>query len=93
MLILTGVMLGFVLLVMVREQAQEMQFAGWIPTTKIDWLANMVPDWMGLWFAVYPTIETLLAQLVAALLVIGSYYAARGRATTSVQNRADAGGE
>jgi high-affinity iron transporter len=93
MLVLTGVMLGFVLLVMVGEQAQEMQLAGWIPTTKIDWLANMVPDWMGLWFAVYPTIETLLAQLIAAALVIGSYYAARGRATTSLQNRADAGVE
>jgi high-affinity iron transporter len=90
MLVLTGVMLGFVLLVMVGEQAQEMQLAGWIPTTKIDWLANMIPDWMGLWFAVYPTIETLVAQLIAAALVIGSYYAARGRATTP-ENSAEAG--
>jgi hypothetical protein len=86
MLVLTGIMLGFVLLVMVGEQAQEMQLAGWIPTTKIDWLANMVPDWMGVWFAVYPTIETL----VAAVLVIGSYYAAPGQTSTSGQNRADA---
>jgi len=29
------------------------------------------------WFSVYPTIETLVAQLLAAILVIGSYYAAR----------------
>ena len=65
-------MLGFVLLVMVGEQAQELQLAGWIPTTRIDWLANLVPDWMGVWFAVYRTIETLVAQLVAAVLVIGS---------------------
>jgi high-affinity iron transporter len=77
MLVLTGVMLGFVLLVMMGEQAQEMQLAGWIPTTKIEWLANIVPDWVGLWFAVYPTIETFTAQLLAAVLVIGSYYAAR----------------
>jgi high-affinity iron transporter len=77
MLVLTGVMLGFVLLVMVGEQAQEMQLARWIPTTKIDWLANLTPEWMGVWFAVFPTIETLIAQLLAALLVIGSYYAAR----------------
>jgi high-affinity iron transporter len=53
-----------------------MQLAGWIPTTKIDWLAN-VPDWMGVWFAVYPTIETLTGQLLAAILILGSYYAAR----------------
>jgi high-affinity iron transporter len=90
MLVLTGIMLGFVLLVMVGEQAQEMQLAGWIPTTRIDWLANMVLEWMGVWFAVYPTIETLVAQLVAAVLVIGSYYAARGQTFTSRQNRPDA---
>lgn len=77
MLVLTGTMLGFVLLVMVGEQAQEMQLAHWIPATKIDWLANLTPDWMGVWFSVYPTIETLSAQAVAALLVIGSYFVAR----------------
>jgi high-affinity iron transporter len=32
---------------------------------------------MGLWFAVFPTVETLIAQFIAALLVVGSYYAAR----------------
>jgi len=64
-------------LVMVGEQAQEMQLASWIPTTKIGWLENLVPDWMGLWFSIFPTVETLVAQLLAAILVIGSYYMAR----------------
>jgi high-affinity iron transporter len=86
MLVLTGVMLGFVLLVMVGEQGQEMQLAGWIPTTKIDWLARLFPDWIGVWFALYPTIETLLAQLLAAILVIGSYYAARRQTSGSERN-------
>ncbi len=76
MLILTGVMLAGVLLVMVGEQAQEMQLAHWISTTPISWLEG-IPDWMGLWFAIFPTVETLLAQLIAAVLVIGSYFAAR----------------
>ncbi|MGI8436509.1 MAG: FTR1 family protein, partial [Chthoniobacterales bacterium] len=35
MLVITGVLLGVVLLVMVGEQAQEMQLAHWIPTTPI----------------------------------------------------------
>src|ERR1700730_1520681 len=35
LLVATGVMLGFVLLIMVGEQAQEMQFADWNPTTRI----------------------------------------------------------
>lgn len=73
MLVVTGVMLGAVLLVMVGEQAQEMQLAHWLPTTVIPSLAAVIPSWMGLWFAVFPTVETLVAQAIAALLVIGSY--------------------
>src|SRR6059058_1816982 len=77
MLITTGILLGVVLLVMVGEQAQEMQLAHWISTTPIDSLKPYIPPWMGLWFAVFPTVETLVAQLIAAVLVIGSYFAAR----------------
>src|SRR5437588_3304590 len=42
MLITTGILLGVVLLVMVGEQAQEMQLAHWIPTTPIQSLANFI---------------------------------------------------
>ncbi len=77
MLVLTGILLGAVLLVMVGEQAQEMQLAHMIPTTVIPWLAALVPSWMSLWFAVFPTVETLTAQLIAALLVLGSYLVVR----------------
>jgi high-affinity iron transporter len=77
MLITTGILLGVVLLVMVGEQAQEMQLAHWIPTTEISSLESYMPPWIGLWFAVFPTVETLLAQFIAAVLVIGSYFAAR----------------
>src|SRR5712675_66800 len=77
MLITTGILLGVVLLVMVGEQVQEMQLAHWISTTEIASLKNYMPPWMGLWFAVFPTVETLVAQLIAAVLVIGSYFAAR----------------
>src|SRR5881398_3971832 len=73
MLITTGILLGVVLLVMVGEQAQEMQLAHWIPTTEINSLKNYLPPWMGLWFAVFPTAETLIAQFIAAVLVVGSY--------------------
>jgi high-affinity iron transporter len=77
MLITTGILLGVVLLVMVGEQAQEMQLAHWISTTPIPWLVPFTPRWMGMWFAIFPTYETIIAQLIAAVLVIGSYYAAR----------------
>jgi len=86
MLVYTGIMLGFVLLVMVGEQAQEMQLAHWIPTTPIKPLQNIIPGWMGLWFSVFPTVETLTAQLIAAILVIGCYFAPRFRTPKQRRN-------
>jgi high-affinity iron transporter len=86
MLVLTGVMLGLVMLVMVGEQAQEMQLANWLPTTPIAGLSRFIPDWMGLWFAVFPTAETLAAQAVAAGVVVGSYYLAREQAPSPATN-------
>lgn len=77
MLILTGVMLGIVLLVMVGEQAQEMQAAHWLTTTTIPFLADRIPAWMGLWLSIFPTVESLSAQFLAALAVLGSYFIAR----------------
>jgi high-affinity iron transporter len=73
MLVATGILLGFVLLVMVGESVQEMQLAGWIPTTSIG--VNF-PGFVGLWFATFPTVEGLAAQAGAAALVIGSYFVA-----------------
>jgi high-affinity iron transporter len=77
MLVATGVLLGGVLLVMVGEQAQEMQLAHWLSTTPVSSLEKVIPAWAGMWFAVFPTVETLAAQALAAVLVIGSYYGAR----------------
>jgi high-affinity iron transporter len=79
MLVGTGLLLGAVLLVMVGEQAQEMQLAHWIPTHTIPALENRIPAWAGLWFSVFPTAESLIGQGAAAALVIGSYIAARLR--------------
>jgi high-affinity iron transporter len=77
MLIFTGVLLGAVLLVMVGEQAQEMQLAHWLPTHTIQALVPLIPDWSGVWFSVFPTVETLAAQALAAAVVVGSYYGSR----------------
>jgi high-affinity iron transporter len=79
MLVITGVLLSGVLLVMVGEQAQEMQAAHWLPTTPIHALDGIVRPWMGVWLSVFATVETLAAQALAALLVFGSYGLARRR--------------
>jgi high-affinity iron transporter len=89
MLVTTGVLLGGVLLVMVGEQAQEMQLAHWIPTTPINALTNLIPAWMGLWFSIFPTVETLTAQLLAAIIVVGSYFLARGKTAPPCQDETE----
>jgi high-affinity iron transporter len=73
MLVATGILLGVVLLVMVGESVQELQQAGWIGTTTIP---VAVPGWMSLWFSIFPNVETIVAQVLAALIVIGSYFVA-----------------
>jgi len=77
MLVVTGVLLAVVLLVMVGEEAQEMQLAGWLPTTPLSQLSEMIPGWAGLWFSLFPTVETLVSQFLAGVLVFGSYFTAR----------------
>ena len=92
MLIITGVMLGFVLLVMVGEEAYEMQQAGWISTSTIAAIKGHVPDWAGVWFSIFPTWETLLAQVIAAVLVVGSYLiSGRVMASHGAEEEATAG--
>jgi len=82
MMVLTGLMLAVVLLVMVGEQAQEMQLVHWLPTTEISMLAKVIPAWMGLWLSIFPTVETLAAQVVAGVLVFGSYLSAQPSRTS-----------
>lgn len=74
MLIFTGVMLAFVLVVMVGENVQELQLANWMSTTPV---ALPIPAWMGTWFALFPNWEGLIAQAGAAILVFGSYFVAK----------------
>jgi high-affinity iron transporter len=67
-------MLGGVLMVMVGEQVQEMQQAGWLSQTT---LPLPIPGWMGMWLALFPNAEGIAAQALAGGFVIGSYYLAR----------------
>ncbi len=74
MLIATGVIVGIVLVVMIGGTALSFADLGWIPRdeTPFD-----VPDWLGAWFEIYPIWETLAAQVLAAVLVVASYYVAK----------------
>ena len=70
MLVVTGAMLGIVFVGMVGETVQEFQLAGWLSTTPVD---IPIPNWIGTWFATFPTAEGLICQAIAAGFVAGSY--------------------
>jgi high-affinity iron transporter len=74
MLVLTGVLVGVVLVVMIGGTALTFAELGWIPQHELPFA---LPEWLGSWFEVYPYYETIAAQLLAAGFVIGSYYLAR----------------
>jgi high-affinity iron transporter len=74
MLVVTGVMIGFVLLVMVGNTVHVMQSVGWLPITPITGL--YVPFWVGQWFGVFATWQGVGLQIAAAVFVIGSYFLA-----------------
>ena len=78
MLVATGVLLTGVLFVMVGEEVNELQLAGWVGTTNIPGLQG-IPAWAGLWFSVFPNVQTFVGQALALMLVAGTYLFARHR--------------
>jgi high-affinity iron transporter len=63
-------MVALVLMVMIGGTALSFAELGWIPQHETPF---SVPEWMGSWFEIYPYWETIGAQILAGLLVVGSY--------------------
>jgi high-affinity iron transporter len=74
MLVLTGVLVGVVLVVMIGGTALSFQDLGWLPRHETPFT---LPEWMGSWFEMYSTWETLAVQAVAGVFVVGSYWLAK----------------
>ncbi len=74
MLIVTGVMIGAVLLVIVGNTVHVLQVVGWLPIHPIRSL--QIPYWLSLWFGVFATWEGIALQFAAGAFVIGSYFLA-----------------
>ncbi len=86
MLILTGVLVGIVLVVMIGGTALSFVELGWLPRHDTPFT---VPEWLGSWFEIYSVWETLAAQALAALFVVGSYYAAEYVKVTRPRRRGE----
>jgi high-affinity iron transporter len=87
MLVLTGVLVGVVLVVMIGGTALTFQDLGWLPAHATPFT---LPVWMGSWFEMYSTWETLGVQLLAAVFVVGSYWLAKELKVRRPQRRGEA---
>jgi high-affinity iron transporter len=74
MLVSTGILITWVLVVLVGQTVQTMQKVGWAPVSPIEGL--QLPYWSGIWLGLYPTWQGLCAQAAALVLVVGSYVGA-----------------
>ena len=74
MLIATGILMTWVLVILVGTTVQTFQVVGWLPVTPIEGL--QLPYWAGAWLGIYPTWQGVSAQVGAAAFVVGSYIAA-----------------
>ena len=74
MLIVTGVLIGLVLVTMVGKTVHAFQVVGWMPISPIRGL--MVPHWLSLWFGVFATWQGMVAQASAIIFTVGSYFLA-----------------
>jgi high-affinity iron transporter len=75
-LVITGILIGSVLLQMVGSTVHVLQVVGWLPIHVIRGLD--LPYWLGTWFGMYPTWEGLIFQVASMIFVIGSYFLAEG---------------
>ena len=75
-LVITGIMIGAVLLQMVGSTIHIMQVIGWLPIHMIQGVK--LPFWLGTWFGIYATWEGVTFQAASMIFVVGSYYLAEG---------------
>lgn len=74
MLVVTGVLIGFVLVTMVGNTVHVFQVVGWLPITPISGV--YLPYWLGRWFGVFATWQGIILQIASAVFVVGSYFLA-----------------
>ncbi len=72
LLVITGILIGVVLVSLVGNTVYATQVVGWMPISPIGTV--FIPRWMEQWLGVYPTWQGVGFQITAIVLVLGSYF-------------------
>ena len=62
----TATLIGILAVVMTGQTVRALQAVGWVAITPVH---IDLPVWAGQWFGIYPSVQTLLAQLVCAIAI------------------------
>jgi high-affinity iron transporter len=89
-LLATAILIGFVLITFVGGTVRAMQTVGWLPVTRLT--EGSWPAWMGTWLGLHNTQQSILAQVLICMIVLGTWRVARWKAKRKYNHRAAAGG-
>ena len=85
LLLVTAGMIGMVLVMFVGTGVRAMQTVRWLPVHKLadaSW-----PAWVGSWLGVYNSAETIGGQLLAILIVLGTWRWSRWKSKRAAERR------
>jgi high-affinity iron transporter len=66
-IVATATLIGLLAVVMTGQTIRAVQAAGWLAITPVH---IDVPAWSELWLGIYPSTQTLIAQLIAAVAIV-----------------------
>ena len=81
----TAVLIGVVLVTFVGSGVRSLQTVGWLPVHKL--MQGSWPAWLGSWFGAYNTWETIGGQLLACVIVLGTWRISRWNAKRNAAKR------
>jgi high-affinity iron transporter len=94
-LLVTALLIGVVLITFVGGTVRAMQTVGWLPVHRL--MPGSWPNWVGTWLGLYNTWQSVGAQILTSVIVLGTWRVARHnarakgarrRAERSQENRA-----
>ena len=84
-LLITAALVGIVLIIFVGSTTRAAQTVGWLPVHKL--MDGSWPMWLGTWFGIHNTVESVALQCSSVLLVLGTWRIARFRAKRKSRKR------
>lgn len=85
LLLVTAALVGVVLITFTGNTVRALQTVGWLDVHRL--FEGSWPQWLGTWFGMYNTWESMLGQMLAVTIVLGTWRLARMQAKRKALKR------